>query len=47
MHSVSKQPEVVRNYLQEELRAGRVIHNPSQREAEEPGIHYSPFGVIP
>ena len=47
MHSASEQPEVVENYLQEESRAGRVIHIPSQKEAEELGIHYSPFGVIP
>ena len=47
MHSASEQPEVVEDYLQEELRAGRVIRIPSQKEAEELGIHYSPFGVIP
>ena len=47
MHLASEQPEVVGNYLLEELRAGRVICIPSQKEAKELGTHYSPFGVIP
>ena len=35
--------------MHEELKAGRVILIPSQKEAEELGIHvhYSPFKVIP
>ena len=47
MHLASEQPEVVGNYLQEELRAGRVIRIPSQKEAKELGVHCNPFGVIP
>ena len=47
MISASEQPGVIRQYLKEEIAGGRVIKVLSLKEAEELGIHCSPFGVIP
>ena len=43
MHSVKEHPEPVDGYVQEELRAGRLIRLPENT----PGVHVSCFGVIP
>lgn len=45
--SALEQPEVVSRYLAEEQVAGRVVKVGSIQEAEELGVHCSPFGVIP
>ena len=44
--SASQHPDVVSSYLHEELRLNRVVRM-STREAEDLGIHCSPFRVIP
>ena len=46
MVSVDDHPEVVAQYIQDELARGRVVRlDPKLGEVQ--GIHTSPFGVIP
>jgi len=47
MSSAGKQQEVVSSYLDKELKADRIALVGSQEEAQDVGIHMSPFGVIP
>lgn len=47
MVSAAEQEEVVTQYLAKELEGGRIAKVGSMQEAEELGIHCSPFGVIP
>ena len=46
MLSTRQAPNVVENYLKEELELGRVVKL-SSSEALKLGVHCSPFGVIP
>ena len=46
MVSVDDHPEVVAQYIQEELAKGRVVQL-DPKLAETLGVHSSPFGVIP
>ena len=45
--SVREHPEVVQEYLKQEVMAGRIIEVGNLRQAQALGIHCSPFGVIP
>ncbi len=45
--SVREHPEVVQEYLDNELEKGRVIAVGKTEEADALGVHCSPFGVIP
>ena len=45
--SVREHPEVVQEYLKQEVMAGRIIEVGDLRQAQALGVHCSPFGVIP
>ena len=47
MVSARQHPEVVSDYLRQELELGRISKLSSQDLVESLGIHISPFGVIP
>ena len=47
MSSASEHWEVVESYIQKEVQAGRMVAIGTTREAEQMGVHCSPFGVIP
>jgi len=47
MSSAGKQQEVVSSYLDKELKADCIALVGSQEEAQDVGVHVSPFGVIP
>ena len=47
MQSAEEQEEVVEAYIEAEQAQGRIILAATPTEAQEMGIHCSPFGVIP
>ena len=47
MVSAGEQPQVVQDYLDREVKEGRIWEVGSVQEATDMGVHCSPFGVIP
>ena len=47
MVSATQSPQVVSDYLMEEVTLNRVTELPSEEAAGKIGVHCSPFGVIP